>query len=125
MDLQTAINYIKSRSNSHEITIEDSDIAWIMGINGDKKVVYIDLNSELMDDFHNQLISQIDKTSLSNTKGCLVYFEFHPNVSLFTINDIMSNLFQYFTHEPDIIFGTGTNESLTPNNIKCYLILAC
>lgn len=65
----------------------------------------------------------LDKMSLSNARGILIHFNVHPQVSLFSINDVMTRLYDNIeSGSADVIFGTTTDETLDRDEVKITIV---
>ncbi|QOG11396.1 cell division protein FtsZ [Arcobacter sp. FWKO B] len=65
----------------------------------------------------------LDKMSLSSARGILIHFNVHPQVSLFSINDVMSRLYETIeSGSADVIFGTTTDETLDRDEVKITIV---
>ena len=75
----------------------------------------------------NALAQAISSPLLSNmsiigAKGLLVHFKVHPNVSMFTIGNIMESIHEIIDEDADIIWGTTTDEELEEDRVKITII---
>jgi len=64
----------------------------------------------------------LDEISLSGAKGIMIHWTTNPNVSLFAIGDVMENISDSLEGNPEIIFGTTTDESLAIDEIKITIV---
>jgi cell division protein FtsZ len=60
--------------------------------------------------------------SINGSKGLLVHFKVHPNVSMFTIGNIMEAIHEIIDEDADIIWGTTTSEDLEEDRVKITII---
>jgi len=64
----------------------------------------------------------LDEISLSSAKGLMIHWTVHPDVPMFAVGDVMDNIYDTLTGNPDIIFGTTTDESLAVDEIKITIV---
>ena len=64
----------------------------------------------------------LDEISLGDAKGILIHWTVNPNVPMFAISDVMDNIHSTLTGNPDIIFGTTTDENLDVDEIKITIV---
>ncbi|MBT3280779.1 MAG: cell division protein FtsZ [Campylobacteraceae bacterium] len=64
----------------------------------------------------------LDKMSLSGAKGMLIHFHIHPEISLFAINDVMTQLHSTIDGNAEVIFGTTTDTSLENDEVKITIV---
>tara|TARA_B110000046_G_scaffold185253_1_gene226208 strand:- start:309 stop:1454 length:1146 start_codon:yes stop_codon:yes gene_type:complete len=64
----------------------------------------------------------LDEISLSNAKGIMIHWTVNPYVSMFAIGDVMENIHDTLTGNPDIIFGTTTDENQAVDEIKITIV---
>ncbi|MEA2049586.1 MAG: cell division protein FtsZ [Campylobacterota bacterium] len=64
----------------------------------------------------------LDEISLSGAKGIMIHWTINPNVSMFAIGDVMENINDSLEGNPEIIFGTTTDDSLAIDEIKITIV---
>lgn len=64
----------------------------------------------------------LDEISLSSAKGIMIHWTINPNVSMFAIGDVMENINDTVEGNPEIIFGTTTDETLDIDEIKITIV---
>ncbi len=64
----------------------------------------------------------LDEISLSGAKGIMIHWTINPNVSMFAIGDVMENINDSVEGNPEIIFGTTTDETLAVDEIKITIV---
>ncbi|MGK0255918.1 MAG: cell division protein FtsZ, partial [Arcobacteraceae bacterium] len=64
----------------------------------------------------------LDEISLSNAKGIMIHWTVNPYVSMFAIGDVMENIHDTLIGNPDIIFGTTTDENQAIDEIKITIV---
>jgi len=64
----------------------------------------------------------LDKVSLGGAKGILIHFNIHPQVSLFTINNVMGTIHDTIDNNAEVIFGTTSDESLEKDEVKITIV---
>ena len=64
----------------------------------------------------------LDEVSLSGAKGIMVHWTFNPNVTLFSLSDVMEYINDSIDSDADIIFGTTTDNTLETDEIKITIV---
>ena len=64
----------------------------------------------------------LDEISLSGAKGIMIHWTINPNVSMFAIGNVMETIEEALDGNPDIIFGTTTDEKLAIDEIKITIV---
>jgi cell division protein FtsZ len=64
----------------------------------------------------------LDEISLSNAKGIMIHWTVNPDVSMFAIGDVMENIHDTLIGNPEIIFGTTTDDNLSIDEIKITIV---
>ena len=64
----------------------------------------------------------LDEISLGNAKGIMIHWTVNPDVSMFAIGDVMENIHDTLIGNPEIIFGTTTDENLAIDEIKITIV---
>ncbi len=64
----------------------------------------------------------LDEVSLSGAKGIMVHWTFHPNVTLFSLSDVMEYINDSIDSNADIIFGTTTDDTMGPDEVKITIV---
>lgn len=59
---------------------------------------------------------------LKNAKGIWMEFEILPNVSIFTINEIMDFISKDIDEDCEVVFETVINENMAENSVKCRIL---
>ena len=75
-----------------------------------------------LENIEKDIFANIDFKEVSNSKCALFFFVTNPNISLFTVNDIMMNIDEKFSFENETIIGTNSDENIKEDEIK-YLLL--
>lgn len=64
----------------------------------------------------------LDKVSLSGAKGILIHFTIHPDISMFSINNVMGTIHDTIDSNAEIIFGTTTDNALQKDEAKITIV---
>ena len=64
----------------------------------------------------------LDKVSLGGAKGILIHFNIHPQVSLFTINNVMGTIHDTIDNNAEVIFGTTSDDTLERDEVKITIV---
>ncbi|MBL6969899.1 MAG: cell division protein FtsZ [Campylobacterales bacterium] len=80
-------------------------------------------DNAVMNALHNAVESPLlDKLSLAGAKGMLIHFHIHPEISLFAINDVMTQLHNIVDNNAEVIFGTTTDTTLNNDEVKITIV---
>lgn len=63
-----------------------------------------------------------DNVSINGAMGVLVHFQIHPSYPLAAINNAMSIVYETAHEDADIIFGTTTDETLPPDQVRITIV---
>lgn len=103
------------------------------------KTVNIDIN-EFLDTFKHQgkiegytnicslenliedVSSNINFKKIKTSKSIRIIFIYNQKMSLFTLQDLLSKIYDTVSAECEIIFGTHTDNSLTVEEVKYFII---
>jgi cell division protein FtsZ len=110
---------------SNDINVDFADVKTIMqhkgialmgigkakGDNAAQKALEVAIQSPLL-----------DEVSLSGAKGIMIHWTTNPNVSMYSISDIMEKINETVSEDTDIIFGTTTDEALDIDEIKITIV---
>ena len=64
----------------------------------------------------------LDEVSLNGAKGIMVHWTFNPNVTLFSLSDVMEYINNSIDSDADIIFGTTTDNTLQEDEVKITIV---
>jgi len=64
----------------------------------------------------------LDEISLTGAKGIMIHWTVNPNVSMYAIGNVMETIEEALVGNPDIIFGTTTDEKLARDEIKITIV---
>ena len=64
----------------------------------------------------------LDEISLSGAKGIMIHWTTNPNVSMFAISDVMEDINDILTGNPEIIFGTTSDNNMDVDEIKITIV---
>ncbi|MRI83079.1 MAG: cell division protein FtsZ [Nitratiruptor sp.] len=64
----------------------------------------------------------LDNLSINGAMGVLVHFNIHPNYPLIDIGEAMNVVYESADENAHVIFGTTTDESISPDHVKITLI---
>lgn len=64
----------------------------------------------------------LDEVSLNGAQGIMVHWTVNPNISLFSITNIMEEISETIDGEADIIFGTTTDDTLEADEVKITIV---
>ena len=113
------------KPGSDDINVDLADVKTIMQHKG---IALMGIGKAKGDDAANTALELaiksplLDEISLSNAKGIMIHWTVNPNVSMFAIGDVMENIHDTLIGNPEIIFGTTTDENLAIDEIKITIV---
>jgi len=113
------------KPGSDDINVDFADVRTIMQHKG---IALMGIGKAKGDDAAHQALEQavksplLDEISLSGAKGIMIHWTVNPNVSMFAIGDVMEHIHETLIGNPDIIFGTTTDENLAVDEIKITIV---
>ena len=113
------------KPGSDDINVDFADVKTIMQHKG---IALMGIGKAKGDDAANKALELaiksplLDEISLSGAKGIMIHWTVNPDVSMFAIGDVMENINDTLTGNPEIIFGTTTNDTLAVDEIKITIV---
>ncbi|RLA82995.1 MAG: cell division protein FtsZ [Epsilonproteobacteria bacterium] len=113
------------KPGSDDINVDFADVKTIMQHKG---IALMGIGKAKGDDSANKALELaiksplLDEISLSGAKGIMIHWTVNPDVSIFAIGDVMENINDTLTGNPEIIFGTTTDENLAIDEIKITIV---
>lgn len=113
------------KPGSDDINVDFADVKTIMQHKG---IALMGIGKAKGEDAANQALELavksplLDEISLSGAKGIMIHWTVNPDVSMFAIGDVMENINDTLTGNPEIIFGTTTNSNLAIDEIKITIV---
>ena len=113
------------KPGSDDINVDFADVKTIMQHRG---IALMGIGKAKGDDAAHKALEQavksplLDEMSLSGAKGIMIHWTVNPNVSMFAIGDVMEHIHNTLTGNPDIIFGTTSDENLAVDEIKITIV---
>jgi len=113
------------KPGSDDINVDFADVKTIMQHKG---IALMGIGKAKGDDAANRALELaiksplLDEISLSNAKGIMIHWTVNPDVSMFAIGDVMENIHDTLIGNPEIIFGTTTDENLSIDEIKITIV---
>ncbi len=113
------------KPGSDDINVDFADVKTIMQHKG---IALMGIGKAKGDDSAKVALEQairsplLDEISLSGAKGIMIHWTINPNVSMFAIGDVMENINESVEGNPEIIFGTTTDENLAVDEIKITIV---
>jgi len=113
------------KPGSDDINVDFADVKTIMQHKG---IALMGIGKAKGDDAANRALELaiksplLDEISLSNAKGIMIHWTVNPDVSMFAIGDVMENIHDTLIGNPEIIFGTTTDENLAIDEIKITIV---
>jgi cell division protein FtsZ len=113
------------KPGSDDINVDFADVKTIMQHKG---IALMGIGKAKGENAANEALNQaiksplLDEISLGRAKGIMIHWTVNPNVSLFAITDIMENINDSIEGNPEIIFGTTTDDNLASDEIKITIV---
>ncbi|MBD3841237.1 MAG: cell division protein FtsZ [Campylobacterales bacterium] len=113
------------KQGSDDINVDFADVKTIMQHKG---IALMGIGKAKGENAANNALEQaiksplLDEISLGRAKGIMIHWTVNPNVSLFAITDVMENINETIEGNPEIIFGTTTDENLATDEIKITIV---
>ncbi|MGB5866364.1 MAG: cell division protein FtsZ [Arcobacteraceae bacterium] len=113
------------KPGSDDINVDFADVKTIMQHKG---IALMGIGKASGEDAANRALELaiksplLDEISLSNAKGIMIHWTVNPDVSMFAIGDVMENIHDTLIGNPEIIFGTTTDENLAIDEIKITIV---
>jgi cell division protein FtsZ len=112
-------------SGENDINVDFADVQTIMGHKGMAILGVGEAEGEgsAVEAVKNAIESPLlDNLSINGAMGVLVHFHIHPDFPLTQIQSAMDIIYDSAHEEADVIFGTTTNEKITPNEVKITIV---
>lgn len=113
------------KPGSDDINVDFADVKTIMQHKG---IALMGIGKAKGDDAANLALDQavksplLDEISLGGAKGIMIHWTINPNVSMFAIGDVMERINDTVEGNPEIIFGTTTDDNLAIDEIKITIV---
>jgi len=113
------------KPGSDDINVDFADVKTIMQHKG---IALMGIGKAKGDDAANRALELaiksplLDEISLSSAKGIMIHWTTNPNVSMFAISDVMDNINDAVEGNPEIIFGTTTDDNLAIDEVKITIV---
>jgi cell division protein FtsZ len=113
------------KPGSDDINVDFSDVKTIMQHKG---LALMGIGKAKGDNAAHEALDQaiksplLDEISLNGAKGIMIHWTVNPNVSMFAIGDVMENINDTLTGNPEIIFGTTTDDNIAVDEIKITIV---
>ncbi len=113
------------KPGSDDINVDFSDVKTIMQHKG---LALMGIGKAKGDNAAHEALEQaiksplLDEISLDGAKGIMIHWTVNPNVSMFAIGDVMENINDTLSGNPEIIFGTTTDDNIAVDEIKITIV---
>ena len=113
------------KPGSDDINVDFADVKTIMQHKG---IALMGIGKAKGDNAANEALESaiksplLDEISLSGAKGIMIHWTINPDVSMFAIGDVMENINDTVEGNPEIIFGTTTDDNLAIDEIKITIV---
>ena len=72
----------------------------------------------------DELLKRIDRFDLTSAKSMVIELDIPNNISLLTINDLLSNINKYIAKDTKLVSSTKVNNELKEDEIICQVLIA-
>lgn len=72
----------------------------------------------------DELLKKIDRFDFTGAKSVVIEIDIPNNISLFTINDLLSNINKYIAKDTKLVSSTKVNNELKEDEIICQVLIA-
>ncbi len=113
------------KPGSDDINVDFADVKTIMQHKG---IALMGIGKAKGDNAANKALELaiksplLDEISLSGAKGIMIHWTTNPNVSMFAISDVMEDINDILTGNPEIIFGTTSDSNMDLDEIKITIV---
>jgi len=113
------------KPGSDDINVDFADVKTIMQHKG---IALMGIGKAKGDNSAQDALDQaiksplLDEISLSGAKGIMIHWTVNPDVSMFAIGDVMQHIDDTIEGNPEIIFGTTTDDNLAVDEIKITIV---
>ncbi|MEA3554801.1 MAG: cell division protein FtsZ [Campylobacterota bacterium] len=113
------------KPGSDDINVDFADVKTIMQHKG---IALMGIGKAKGDNAANTALEMavksplLDEISLSGAKGIMIHWTTNPNVSMFAISDVMEDINDILTGNPEIIFGTTSDSNMDLDEIKITIV---
>ena len=113
------------KPGSDDINVDFADVKTIMQHKG---IALMGIGKAKGDNAAHEALEQaiksplLDEISLSGAQGIMIHWTTNSNVSMFAISDVMEEISDILTGNPEIIFGTTTNDNMDIDEIKITIV---
>lgn len=102
------------------INIDDADLKHVLNMKG-----RVSGYSNIVEckNLYDDIVQNIPKEDFKNAKAVLCTYIVNPDVSIFSIGDVMEKLHELLIGNAEVLFGTSTTENLSVNEIGYKILL--
>jgi len=71
----------------------------------------------------DELLKRIDRFDFTGAKSIVIEIDIPNNISLLTINDLLSNINKYIAKDTQLVYYTNVNDELKEDEIICHILM--
>ena len=71
----------------------------------------------------DELLKRIDRFDFTGAKSVVIEIDIPNNISLLTINDLLSNINKYIAKDTQLVYYTNVNDELKEDEIICHILM--
>ena len=72
----------------------------------------------------DEIFKRLDRFDLTSAKSMVIVLDIPNNISLLTINDLLSNINKYIAKDTKLVSSTKVNNELKEDEIICQVLIA-
>ena len=71
----------------------------------------------------DELFTRLKEFNLFGAKSMVIELDIPNNISLLTINDLLSNINKYIAKDTQLVYYTNVNDELKEDEIICHILM--
>ena len=71
----------------------------------------------------DEIFKRLDRFDLTSAKSMVIELDIPNNISLLTINDLLSNINKYIAKDTQLVYYTNVNDELKEDEIICHILM--
>ena len=71
----------------------------------------------------DEIFKRLDRFDLTSAKSMVIELDIPNNISLLTINDLLSNINKYIAKDTQLAYYANVNDELKKDEIICHILM--
>ena|SRR5574344_2838791 len=71
----------------------------------------------------DEIFKRLDRFDLTSAKSMVIELDIPNNISLLTINDLLSNINKYIAKDTQLAYYANVNDELKEDEIICHILM--